>query len=81
MLEGLNLYQVYPLSIFRGGCWERGGGGCRFCIKNKLKSEIFNDKKVLFSVIAKNLNWEIGLRMNNFTIIGVQNQIFRGEGT
>ena len=33
------------------GCWERGGwrfpgGGCNFYIKNKLKSEIFNDKKV-----------------------------------
>ena len=31
------------------GCWERGGdffqGGCNFHIKNKLKSEIFNDKK------------------------------------
>ena len=22
-----------------------GGGGCKFYIKNKLKSEIFNDKK------------------------------------
>ena len=35
-------------STFRGGCWERGGdflngGGCNFHIKNKLKSEIFND--------------------------------------
>ena len=40
------------------------GRGCSFWIKNKLKSEIFNDKKVLqtkifFSVITKNLNWEI----------------------
>ena len=41
-----------------------GGGGCSFFIKNKLKSEIFNDKKlykqkVFFPVISKNLNWEI----------------------
>ena len=39
------------ISIFRGGCWERGGdffqGGCSFYIKNKLKSEIFNSKKSL----------------------------------
>ena len=53
-------------STFRGGCWERGGdffqgggGGC-----NKLKSEIFNDKKKfisknIFFVITKNSNWEI----------------------
>ena len=39
-------------------------GGCNFNIKNKLKSEIFNDKKNLqtkmfFSVITKNLNWDI----------------------
>ena len=38
-------------STFRGGSWERGGDffqgrGCNFHIKNKLKSEIFNDKKV-----------------------------------
>ena len=25
----------------------RRGGGCNFCVKNKLKSEIFNDKKCL----------------------------------
>ena len=36
------------ISIFRGGCWERGGDfflgrGCSFYTKNKLKSEIFND--------------------------------------
>ena len=35
-----------------GGCWERGsdffqGGGVQFSHKNKLKSEIFNDKKIL----------------------------------
>ena len=36
--------------LSEGGCWERGGdffqGGCNFH-KNKLKSEIFNDKKSL----------------------------------
>ena len=36
----------------------------QFLIKNKLKSEIFNDKKglqtgMLCSVITKNSNWEI----------------------
>ena len=33
----------------RGGCWKRGGnffqGGLQFLQKNKLKSEIVNDKK------------------------------------
>ena len=35
--------------LLEGGCWERGGGrgGCNFHKKNKLKSEIFNDKKSL----------------------------------
>ena len=36
--------------LLDGGCWEREGdffqGGCNFYIKDKLKSEIFNDKKV-----------------------------------
>ena len=55
--------------FLEGDCWEKGsdlfqGGSCSFYIKNKLKSEIFNDKKNLktkmfFSVITKNLNWEI----------------------
>ena len=42
------------MSVFRGGCWEWGGGGGRFqvLLKNKLKSEIFNDKK---SKINKNV--------------------------
>ena len=40
------------------------GEGCNFHVKNKLKSEIFNDKKkllakIFFSVITKNSNWEI----------------------
>ena len=55
------------ISIFRGGCWEKGGDlfqGLQFLHINKLKSEIFNDKKGLntkmfFLVITKNLNWEI----------------------
>ena len=42
-------------------------GGCYFHIKNKLKSEIFNDKKFhkqkYFSVITQNSNWEIYLRI------------------
>ena len=51
--------------LLEGGCWERGGdffqGSCNFHIKNKLKSEIFNDKKslyakIFFSVITKNSN-------------------------
>ena len=38
--------------------------GCQFYIKNKLKSEIFIDKKIekqkcFFLSITKNLNWEI----------------------
>ena len=54
--------------LLEGVCWERGGnffqGGCNFDIKNKLKSEIFNDKKslqakIFFSAITKNSNWEI----------------------
>ena len=47
------------VTFFRGGVW-----GYSFYIKNKLKSEIFNDKKSLytkmfFSIITKNFNWEI----------------------
>ena len=55
-------------STFRGGCWERWGdffqgAGWNFHITNKVKSEIFNDKKVFkqkyfFSFINKNSNWE-----------------------
>ena len=38
------------------------GGSCNFYIKNKIKSEIFNDKesvqtKIFFSVMKKNSNW------------------------
>ena len=63
--------------------------GCKFYRKNKLKYEIFNNnkkfiKKMFFSVITKDLHWEIlsknirtflkdenGLKMKNFNIIGV----------
>ena len=56
------------ISFFRGGCSERkgdfSGGGYSFYIKIKLKSEISNNKKrfmnkFFFSVLTKNLNWEI----------------------
>ena len=46
---GLNRILIF----LEGGCWERrgdffqGGGGVQFYIKNKLKSEIFNDEKSL----------------------------------
>ena len=37
--------------LLEGGCWElflvEGGEVCNFHIKNKLKSEIFNSKKIL----------------------------------
>ena len=44
------------LPLLEGGYWERGGdifqaGGYTFHIKNKLKSEVFNDKKF----ISKNI--------------------------
>ena len=59
------------MSIFVEGFQGKRGDifqeGCKFYIKSKLKSEmfneIFNDKKKIknnniFSVIIKNLNWE-----------------------
>ena len=54
--------------FLEGDCWNIRGDFFRedfsFYIKNKLKSEIFDYKKGLytkmfFSVITKNLNWEI----------------------
>ena len=50
--------------FLEGGDFFEGGGGCSFYIKNKLKSQIFNNKKVqstkmFFSFTTKNLNWEI----------------------
>ena len=58
--------EVNMVLIFRGGCWERGGdffqggGGCSFYIKNKLKAEIFKDKRSLSTkMLTKNLNWKI----------------------
>ena len=87
-------------STFRGGLlgkrgwlFTQGGRGevCNFHIKNKLKFEIFNDKKsfyakIFFSVITKNSNWEIlpknllwkdkmVLRMENFNILGFYRKI------
>ena len=67
-------HSVHPNQIFKKGGLERtstfrGGdffheGGYNFHIKNKLKSEIFNDKKkkkkkIFFSVVTKNSNGEI----------------------
>ena len=54
---GVSSYQIFKkggldrVSVLRGGYWERGcnffqEGGCSFYIKSKLKSEIFNYKKV-----------------------------------
>ena len=44
--------------------------GLHFLHENKLKTEIFNDKKFInktaFSVITKTLNWEILLRFSCF---------------
>ena len=43
-------------SILRGGCWERGDNffqeGCNFYVKNQLKSEIFNDKKNVYTKVV-----------------------------
>ena len=39
--------------FLEGDCWEREGdffqGGCSFYLKNKLKSEIFNDRKKVYN--------------------------------
>ena len=77
--------------------WKEGhdlfeeGGGCNFCVKNKLKSEIFNDKKCLwtkifFLVITKNSNWKILTKnlvtfksKNGFKDEKLKNLIFRGK--
>ena len=54
--------------FLEGGCWEKVCvtffRGLQFLHLDKSESEIFNDKKVqkpkmFFSVITKNLNWEI----------------------
>ena len=59
------------ISILRGRLlvkgsdyFRKGGKGCSFYIKNKLKSETLNDKKKLYtknflSAITKDLNWQI----------------------
>ena len=56
LLWGWASYQFLKKSDLVGsqfselGYWERGGeffkGGCSFYMKNKLKSEVFNEKKV-----------------------------------
>ena len=51
------------VTFFRG----EGGRGCSFYIKNKLKSQMCNDRKslstkIFFPVTTKNLNWEILMR-------------------
>ena len=60
-------------------------GGCPFYIKNKLKSEVFSDKKSLnkqkFFLLCRNCEYftknlvilkdEMGLRMKNFNIMEV----------
>ena len=75
--EGLSLLPNFQkmgfdrISIFRGRLlekrgqlfWAGGGRDRSFYIKNKLKSEILNDKKnykpKCLSAITKNLNWQI----------------------
>ena len=69
----------YRISIFRrrllekrGWLYSAGGRGCKFYIKNKLKSEILKNKKKIpnqkcLSAIIKNLNWQILIK-NLFTI-------------
>ena len=59
-----------------GEIFEGVGGGCNFYIKNKLKSEIFHDKKSLstkklFSAINKNSNWKM-LTKNLVIVIGLK---------
>ena len=56
------------------------GGGFQILPRNKLQSEIFNEKKSLsikmsFSTITKNLNWEI-LTKNLLDSLQIQ----QGEG-
>ena len=62
-------YQIFKngrlkrIPIFRGGLlgktgWRFSGSRLQFYIKNKPKSQIFNDN----SVITKNLNWEISTK-------------------
>ena len=58
--------RVNRISVFREGLLGKKidffQGSCNFYIKNKLKSEIINDKKKVykqyFSVVIKNVNWE-----------------------
>ena len=63
---------IVPIEGGGGLLEKRGGGVCfSFFIKNKLKSEICNDKKIyttkmFFSATTKNLNQEI-LTQNSVT--------------
>ena len=89
--RGLNLQPNFQkgrldrISIFRGELLGKRGwtfsGGCSFYIKNKLKSKIFNENKIMkenaFSLIIKNLNWNTCHRRQqqknmNFVEIGVE---------
>ena len=45
-LEPVNFYRGVAGKEW-GDFFRKGGRGCNFHIKNKLKSEIFNDKKGL----------------------------------
>ena len=55
--------QLGRISIFRGGCWERGERPFWGEVAVN-KSEVFNNRKsslskMFFSVITKNLKWKI----------------------
>ena len=56
-----------------GVTFFRGGGDCKFHIKNRLKFEIFNDKK---KFISKSLSKDkMVLRIKNFNILRVHRRI------
>ena len=58
------------IQFLEEGCWERGGWpfsgkeeGCSFFVKNKLKSEIFNDKKKFINknvFLCHNYEFKVG---------------------
>ena len=55
-----------------GVTFFRRGGGCKFHIKNRLKFEIFNDKKFISKSLLKD---KMVLRMKNFNILRVHRRI------
>ena len=61
----ISTHSGHPLSAGGGGGEPpTRGWGLQFSHKNKLKSDIFNDKKMfiskkIFSVITKNSNWQV----------------------